>query len=245
MNAVLSAETSPQHPSTSTASSIPTFGSVAKSQDSAGTVAAFPRPVHQAGTPLASSPTAAAKPQASSTRDSLLPEGGKNQLLQIDPKTDGVSSKVHDTASTTNAVMLLKEGVMLSGTHYGLTLISESGVVIIDKNAKILPSSTKSSCIYAKRLAVLGEAVVARLQAEETLLLCESAKVLADELVYGRTFYAADGNHLHIKHNMRRLLPREPRVEAMLQSFQAEMNGGIASFDHAVQQEEERLDNQG
>ena len=245
MNAVLSAETSSPHSSTSNASSMTSFGNAAKPLDSAGTVATFPRPVQQASTPVASSPASAAKPQATSARDSLLPEGSKTQMLQIDPKTDGVSSKVHDTASTTNAVMLLKEGVMLSGTHYGLTLISESGVVIIDKNAKILPSSTKSSCIYAKRLAVLGEAVVARLQAEETLLLCESAKVLADELVYGRTFYAADGNHLHIKHNLRRLLPREPRVEAMLQSFQAEMNGGIASFDHAVQQEEERLDNQG
>lgn len=208
-------------------------------------IAATPAPATAAPIPL-SPPRATgaavppSQPQPAPGRDSMLAPR-ESQAVIIDSKRDLLTSQVAASAFTSNADMYLQEGIVLKGTHYGLNLISTSGVVIIAKDCVLLPSSTRATKIVAKRIAVMGQAALSRLQADETLLIVQGSRVLVENIVYGRTLVVADESETIVTGGTRKLLDRERRAEQVYNATAREVQGAL-SFDDAVQQHNARIE---
>ena len=166
-------------------------------------------------------PTAPVAPitAAPSTAIAKAPSGALEPLTQrepsallIDVKRDEVTSQLNSNATSVNGEMLLEQGIQIAGTHYGLNIISRSGVVVIPKGARILPSSDRPSRIIASKVVIAGEVVIDHLQADELLILAPDAQAVLGEIIYGKSFVTHDGAKLRITKGVRPLTPRERRV---------------------------------
>lgn len=171
-------------------------------------------------------------PNAASARDPILPS--PPVTVTIDTARDQITSSLHQSVSTHNAQLLLQQGITISGTHYGLQLISTGGVVILAKDAKILPSPQQPSRIIAKRIAIQGDVLADVVQGDETMLICDTARLRVEDLVYGRTFVTAEGGELHVRRALRKLSSRERTAEAWLEEHSVAAQGVPASFDEAI-----------
>lgn len=191
--------------------------------------------------PATAAPRAAVATAPATSRDPMLPQDAGS--VQIDTKRDLITSQVATTAFTSNADMFLTEGVILQGTHYGLELTSTAGVVILDKSCRLLPSPTRHCKIVAKRIAVMGEAVVHHLQADETLMVCAGSRLMANTILYGRTLVMSEDAETIVTAGTRKLLPREKRAEHVFASNVKNVQGA-ASFDEAVAQHYARIEEQ-
>lgn len=176
---------------------------------------------------------------APATRDPMLPQNAGT--VQIDSQRDLITSQVAQTSFSSNADMFLNEGIVLKGTHYGLELTSTAGVVIIDKSCRLLPSPTRHCKIIAKRVAVMGEAVIHHLQADETLMICAESRLLASTMLYGRTLVMSEDAETVVTEGTRKLLPREKRAEHVFASNMKKVQGA-GSFDAAVAQHYARIE---
>jgi hypothetical protein len=139
---------------------------------------------------------------------------GANYLM-VDPERDGLSTHVNEIAHTVDADLYLTEGVALSGTHYGLNLISTSGVVLIDKNARVLPSKKRPSSIACQKLVNAGELVADRLQADVLVVLGDGSKTILGEAIWGTSFVTTERGLWRIQRSSRQLAAREPRVQTL------------------------------
>lgn len=171
-----------------------------------------------AGAPVAARPSAPATAVVAAPR-ATVPTPSQEPLaqhdttsLQIDVKRDQVTSSLNGNATSVNGEMLLRQGIQLAGTHYGLNLISMEGVIVIPEGARILPSRERPSRIIAQKIVIAGEAVIERLQADQMLVLAPSAKAVIGEIVYGKSFVTHDGASFRITKGARQLTPRERRV---------------------------------
>lgn len=142
---------------------------------------------------------------------------GENYLV-VDPTRDGLSTHVNEIAQTVDADLYLTEGVALSGIHYGLNLISTTGVVLIAKDARILPSKKRPSVIACQKLVNAGELVADRLQADTLVVLGDGSKTILGEAVWGTSFVTTERGLWRIQRSSRQLAAREPRVESLYEA---------------------------
>ncbi len=145
--------------------------------------------------------------------DPLL-EGGV-KLLQVDPERDQLSSNIHHLTKTVNADIFLEEGVSLSGTHYGLNLISSSGVVFVAPDARILPSKTRPSTMSVLKIVNAGEMVLERLKADALVLLADGSKTILGDVVYGQSFVITETANWRVLHSVRKSIAREKSVTTL------------------------------
>ncbi|SFF31157.1 hypothetical protein [Paracidovorax wautersii] len=165
----------------------------------------------------------------------------EEKSVAFDSIRDLITSQVADSVFTSDADMYLREGIVLKGKHFGLQLISTEGVVVIDKDCVLLPSSTRPCKIIAKRIAVMGQAALSRLQADETLLVLQGSRLLVQHMIYGRTLVVSDDSETIVTEGTRKLLPRERRAEQVYNATAREVQGA-QSFDDAVQQHNARIE---
>lgn len=166
------------------------------------TSAVAPRPVAPQTTAVAQAPATSLEPLTQR----------ENSALQIDVKRDQVTSSLNSNATSIDGEMVLTQGIQLAGTHYGLNIISLTGVVVIPEGAKILPSANRPSRIIAQKIIIAGEAVIERLQGDELVMIAPGAQTVIAEIVYGKSFVAYDGAKLRVTRAVRQLTPRERRV---------------------------------
>lgn len=142
--------------------------------------------------------------------------------LQIDVKRDEVTSSLNANATSVNGEMILKQGIQIAGTHYGLNIISLNGVVVIPKGARILPSAERPSRIIASKIVIAGEVVIDKLQADELLLVAPDAQAIIGDVIYGKSFVTHDGAKIRVTKGIRQLTPRERRVSHWYEAATAE-----------------------
>lgn len=135
--------------------------------------------------------------------------------LQIDPTRDLLSSMFAHTGITVDANLFLEEGVSLSGTHYGLNLISTKGVVLITESARILPSATRKSTIAADKIISAGEMILGKVQGDSMIALTDNSKTMMGEVVRGGAFVTTEKSLYRCSGGIRELTKREKRVEAL------------------------------
>lgn len=158
-----------------------------------------------AGQPQTSIPSAVSDP--------IFERGAK--YLEVNPERDLLTSHVNKLAQTFNADIFLEEGISLSGTHYGLNLICTTGVVLVTKDARILPSKTRPSCIVAQKFVNAGEAVLDRLQADVLVVLADSSKTIVGDAVWGASFVTTEKAEWRVQRTARKMAAREKRVDVL------------------------------
>lgn len=141
--------------------------------------------------------------------------------LKIDVKRDEITSQLNSNATSVDGEMLLEQGIQIAGTHYGLNIISRSGIVVIPQGARILPSANRPSRIIASKVIIAGEVVIDHLQADEVFMLAPSAKAVLGQVVYGKSYVTHDGAQFRITRGVRPLTPRERRVNHWFEDAKA------------------------
>ena len=139
----------------------------------------------------------------------------RNKYLQIDPQRDKTSTVIHTSGTTVDSDLLLTEGVSISGTHFGLRVISTNGVVVVCADARILPSKTRKSTIVASKAVIVGEAILDKVHVDEVLGLADNCKVIIGDVAYGSAFPVSEKANWRIQRGTRRLSTREARAADM------------------------------
>lgn len=145
------------------------------------------------------------------TRDPLFDRGA--QFLEVDPERDQLTSHFNNLAFSVNADVFIEEGISLSGTHLGLNLISKSGVVLVAKDAKILPSKTRPSRLAVQKFVNAGEVVLDRLQSDTLAVLADGSKTILGDAAWGVSFVTTENAEWRVQRSLRKLTPREKRVD--------------------------------
>lgn len=151
--------------------------------------------------------------------------------LQLDPQRDLMTSLTNKSSVSMDADMYLQEGITLDGTHYGVNIISTSGVVLIAPGARVLPSKKRPSRIIAKHVVIGGEAVMSLVQADDALALCDNSKLMADDVVYGGALAVTEAANLRVNSKLRGLASRERRAEALYKDAVETAAAEASSFD--------------
>lgn len=179
--------------------------------------------------------------KAVTTADPLL-ERDAQRLLVVDPARDQITSGFRGGACTVDADMYLSEGISLSGTHYGLNLISASGVVLVSKDARILPSRKRPSCIAAQKVVIAGEAVLESLQGDELVALADHSKTVVTKLLRGDASLITDKADWILNGFSRKLTNNEPRVGQLYAQAMAEGAYEAGGFDEIRAAQEKSID---
>lgn len=183
-----------------------------------------------------------ASSSAIATSDPLL-DRTEQRLLVVDPTRDQITSGFRGGACSVDADLFLPEGISLSGTHYGLNLISASGVVLVSKDARILPSRKRPSRIAAQKVVIAGEAVLESLQGDQLVAFADHSRTVVAKLLRGEASLITDKADWILTGFSRKLTKNEPRVG---QLYEEAMNAGAyegGGFDEIRAAQEQSIDN--
>ena len=182
-----------------------------------------------------------ASPTEVATSDPLV-ERNDQRFLVVEPGRDQITSGFRGSVCSVDSDLFLPEGISLSGTHYGLNLISASGVVLIGTDARILPSRKRPSRISGQKVVIAGEAVLERLQGDQLVAFADYSKTVVTELLRGEASLITDKADWILTGYSRKLTKNEPRVAQLYQEAMQEGAYEGGGFDEIRAAQEQGID---
>ena len=167
----------------------------------------------------------------------------EDHFLIVDAARDRITSGFRGAVCTVDADMYLTEGISLSGTHYGLNLISVEGVVLVGKDARILPSRKRASRIAAQKVVIAGEAILESLQGDQLVALADHSKTVVSKLLRGEASLITDKADWILTGQARKLTKNEPRVAQLYEQAMNEGSLQANGFDEIRAAQELAIDN--